>query len=165
MILAVAGHRPKSLGGYSALALSALNNFALTVLKQHRPDYLMIGMALGWDTACANAAVEMGIKFTAAVPFEGHGSNWSAEQRAHYSFLLDKAFDVHLVSEGGYSLDKLLRRNEFCVDQAHAVLALWNGDHAGGTAYAVRYAGRTGKPVFNAWDEWLQFSAEPRHAG
>lgn len=161
MILAVTGHRPERLGGYGGDATSKLNNFALRVLKKHRPDYLMIGMALGWDTACANAALDLGIKFTAAVPFRGQERRWHADDRAHYNYLLSRAFDVHIVSDGGYSHDKLLKRNRFMVDQAHAVLALWSGERSG-TSHAVGYAVGTGKPVFNAWEEWRQWPERHR---
>lgn len=39
------------------------------------------------------------------------------------------------------------RRNEYMVDKSDLVLAVWNGERAGGTWNTIEYAEKTGKPV------------------
>ena len=39
------------------------------------------------------------------------------------------------------------RRNEYMVDKSDLVLAVWNGERAGGTWNTMAYAEKTGKPV------------------
>ena len=41
----------------------------------------------------------------------------------------------------------MMERNRFLVDHAGLVLAVYNGEPRGGTAFTVRYAQRTGKQV------------------
>lgn len=55
MILAVTGHRPNKLGGYSKQAYRKLVKIAEVNLKKLNPDKVISGMALGWDQALAQA--------------------------------------------------------------------------------------------------------------
>jgi len=115
-------------------------------------------MALGWDQALAQAAVDMKIPFDAAVPFVGQESRWPAESAKRYRSLLSQARNVTVVCDGGYAAWKLQRRNIWMVDHCDAVLALWNGSD-GGTANCVRYADGK-RPVINVWNEWARREVE-----
>ena len=42
-------------------------------LAAHKPDLVISGMAEGWDTLVASAAIELGIPFDAYVPNRGYG--------------------------------------------------------------------------------------------
>jgi hypothetical protein len=68
--LAVTGHRPKDLGGYSDAAFVKLVAFAKNNLGKWQPriEYVITGMAQGWDQAVAQACVELGLPFHAYVP-------------------------------------------------------------------------------------------------
>jgi hypothetical protein len=70
VIIAVTGHRPGKLGGYNADVLSRATLLAAKHLRALDPKEVITGMALGWDTACALAAIRLHIPFTAALPFE-----------------------------------------------------------------------------------------------
>lgn len=152
MILSVTGHRPDKLGGYSPEAAGILFDTAIIVLKKY-PNITQVisGMALGWDTAIAKAAINMGIPFVAAVPFKEQPSKWPEASQVLYFSLLSLAKEVRYVSESGYSAAKMQIRNEWMVDQADKVAALWNGS-IGGTMNCVNYAHKVGKPVDQYWD-------------
>jgi hypothetical protein len=51
------------------------------------------------------------------------------------------------------------------VDRALAdgglLVALWDGEKKGGTWGTVRYAGKVGLDVANAWEDWQRFRADP----
>jgi|SRR5579871_4350333 len=110
-------------------------------------------MAVGCDIAWALAALDLAIPVIAAVPFDGQECRWPEKARLMHAEILARARKVHIVSPGPYAPDKYDRRNEWMVDQATKVVALWSGA-AGGTANCVAYAGRTGKPVENLWPKW-----------
>jgi uncharacterized phage-like protein YoqJ len=158
MIVAATGHRPNKLGGYDDAILGRLVGLADMYLKTTMASAtdVISGMALGWDTAVALAALDIGIPLTAAVPFDGQEDAWPPEARRRYQNIIARATKVHVVSPGGYDIWKLHARNEWMVDNADRMVALWDGGEKGGTAACVRYAEKKGKPVDNLWDTWCR---------
>lgn len=149
-VLAVTGHRPEKLGGHGNHA--RVRRFAEAQLSSIRPALLITGMALGWDTACAEAAVELGIPFLAAVPFPQQPSRWPLPDIRRWRGLLEKAQEVVYVSKE-YSGEAFQRRNIWMVDNSTHLLALWNGS-SGGTRNCWRYAERLGRERENCWKGW-----------
>ncbi|RVC70408.1 DUF1273 family protein [Mesorhizobium sp. M00.F.Ca.ET.038.03.1.1] len=152
MIIAATGHRPPKLGGYSDEVRAALRALAVSYLTIERPARAISGMALGWDEAFAEGATDLGIPFIAAVPFEGHDSRWPPESRRRFARLVSKAAEVHIVSDipGARAMQQ---RNEWMVDRADKLCALWDGTF-GGTFNCLRYAKKIGRPVENLWSQW-----------
>lgn len=155
MIIAGTGHRPDKLGGYTDRVFDRVVLLAEHELKRIRPEAVISGMALGWDQALAQAAVNLKIAFHAYVPFRGQQSRWPRESQARYNSLMQKANEVEIICEGDYASWKMGRRNEAMVDDSDAVLALWNGT-SGGTANCVYYAKRQRKPLYNCWDTYVK---------
>ncbi|RWF33787.1 MAG: DUF1273 family protein [Mesorhizobium sp.] len=152
LIVAGTGHRPPKLGGYGDEVRTALSNLAVAYLTKEQPKTAISGMALGWDEAVATAAVELGIPYIAAVPFEGHDSRWPPESRRRLAWLLSKASEIHVVSDipGNRAMQQ---RNEWMVDRAHKMCALWDGSW-GGTFNCLQYAKKVRRPVDNLWPRW-----------
>ena len=151
-VLAATGHRPDKLGGYGDDVSRRLQRLAFGYLQQERPERVIVGMALGWDQAVAEAALELGIPFTAAIPFEGQERRWPPESRGRYARLIEHAAAVEIVCD--YPGAKAMqRRNEWMVDRADKILALWDGSW-GGTFNCVQYARRVGRPIDNLWRAW-----------
>jgi len=144
--IAFTGHRPDDLGGYNESnpvrdTLKVQLRQVLLQYKVEHPDLLCIsGMALGFDQWAAEVCVELGIPFTAAIPFVGFDSIWSAEQRDKYNRLRVQALNVHFVCSGGYEAWKMQKRNEWMVDHCDVLVAAWNGEQIGGTWNTVKYA-------------------------
>lgn len=105
------------------------------------------GMALGVDQWAAEICVELGVPFTAAVPFVGQESRWPEESQRRYQLLLQKAYNVVVVSPGGYHPWKMQARNEWMVDRCDLLVAFWDGS-GGGTANCVEYAQRVGRQIW-----------------
>lgn len=105
------------------------------------------GMALGVDQWAAEICVELDIPFTAAVPFDDHGSNWPLESQANYCDLLAKARHVQVISPGPYAHWKMQARNKWMVNECEVLLAVWDGS-SGGTANCVRYAQQVGRQIW-----------------
>ena len=148
LVVAVTGHRPDKLGGYKVpnelydLVIAGL----VKAFEQYRPAYVLTGMALGVDQWAADICLGMGIPFVAAVPFDDQDKIWPPHSKAKYQWLLTKAYQVTRVNMGPYSPQKMQARNQWMVNSAHLVIAVWNGT-AGGTANCVGYATERKKQI------------------
>ncbi len=156
-ILAATGHRPDKLLGYSTKAANTLCKFAISYLEEKLAEnqdiHLISGMALGWDTAWAKAALELDIPVTLAIPFVGQEKWWFKSSQDEYTSLLDKVptRQVVVVSPGGYAPWKMEVRNRWMVDNCTTLIALFDGT-PGGTMNCITYANKKDKPWINLWD-------------
>ena len=148
------GHRPPKLGGYQIQPV--LVDFAEMTLIKLGATKVISGMALGWDQALAEAAVNLGRPWVAAIPFSGQESKWPQASQDKYHALLAQASDQVLVSQGGYSPQAMQIRNQWMVDNADWVLALWNGSR-GGTYNCIQYASEQDVPIANVYKPWVKF--------
>lgn len=153
MIVAGTGHRPDKLLGYSVEAENRLIAFARRNLARLRPSEVVSGMALGWDQALAQAALDLNIPLIAAVPFQGFGTKWPKSSQYRCTAILCCAAEVHIVSQIP-STRALNQRNEWMVNRADEMLALWDGSW-GGTFNCIEYADKRGVPVSNLWGRWI----------
>jgi uncharacterized phage-like protein YoqJ len=103
-------------------------------------------MALGFDQILAAAARDLGIPWTAAIPFPGQHLRWPREQQDEYHRLLESASDIVIVSPSYAGPWVMQTRNEWMVDRCGLLMACWDGS-SGGTANCLRYAGRIGREV------------------
>lgn len=158
MIVAGTGHRPDKLGGYSVEVEDRLTAFARDQLQRVAPSKVISGMALGWDQALAQAALDLGIPLIAAVPFEGFGQKWPKSSQYRCTALLCRAAEVATVSPYPGTA-ALHRRNEWMVDRCDLLLALWDGSW-GGTFNCIQYARKVSHPIEFLWDRWAGDSVE-----
>lgn len=155
-VLGVTGHRPDKLGGYDEEVFDRLCIFAKQELARLAPQYVITGMAIGWDQAVAIAAKKLGIPYIAYIPFVGQESRWPDYAQERYQALMKKAFKVENCGGHGYHPSKMFARNERIVNDSDVVLCLWNGT-SGGTANCVDYANRQDVPLINCWDNFDKF--------
>jgi uncharacterized phage-like protein YoqJ len=143
MIVSITGHRPnnKNMGGYN-LPNPKYIYICQQIDKQLRglkPDKIISGMALGVDQWAANIAIKLGIPFIAAVPFIGQEKKWPEKSQRAYNSLLRKAADIVVISDSGYTAQKMQIRNKWMVDQCDLLLGVFDGS-SGGTANCIEYA-------------------------
>lgn len=161
LIVSATGHRPQHLKGFSKEAVAHYVDVAEKMLKILEPREFITGMALGWDMACAQACVNLGISFTAAVPFIGQESRWPQESKDTYNDLLAKSDRLMVVSPGGYESWKMLARNKWMNQNADAVASLYDVTKpTGGTAHCIRDALQRGKVIYNTWGIYSGVSDE-----
>lgn len=162
MILAGTGHRPNKLGGYGKANNDKLISFAEKAIVEFGATQIISGMALGWDCALAQAALNQNIKVIAAVPFKGQEKVWPQESKNNYWRILDEieaaGGEMYVVCEGGYDPFKMQLRNQWMIDKCDKVLALWN-ESPGGTANAVDYAQKQKKEIINLWKRWVLYNS------
>lgn len=157
MIIAGTGHRPNKLGGYSLNIRLKLKYLAKDNLMRYKASKVISGMALGWDTALAEAALELNLPLIAAIPFKGQELRWPKESQDLYNDILSKAREVKYISEEGFSSYKMQIRNEWMVNNCDLILALWNGDLSGGTYNCINYAKAKleSNKIINLWDTFI----------
>lgn len=152
MKICVTGHRPDKLYGYN------LNDSRYKKLFKKFKDLLIedcteaiTGMALGADTLFALAVIKLkqegyDIKLHCAIPCRNHSKNWNNSDQTLYNYILKNADEVKLVSDEDYRPYLMQKRNEYMVDHADKVIAVWDGSK-GGTYNCVKYAEKQDKEI------------------
>lgn len=152
MIVAGTGHRPNKLGGYSPFVFDKLVTIAMEYLESTTPELVISGMALGWDQALAQAAINLNIPLMAAIPCLNQESKWPLGSQLFYKSILSKAESIVWVSEEPYTKKCMNERNKFMVDHCNLVLAMYDGTK-GGTHNCIEYAKSKDKQIINLFDK------------
>lgn len=165
MLVVATGHRPQSLpGGFKNRELhQRIKKWINRKFLESQADYAISGMAIGMDQWFAEECIALNIPFTAALPFEGQENKWPPRSQEHYRWLLSKATKIVYVDrEPGYISDsvspgvyhpyKMLKRNEWMVDQlkeGDKIFSLFKGGEKGGTYQCLKYAKRVCSGVYH----------------
>lgn len=167
--IAGTGHRPNRLGGYAVQP--RLTDLARAALERYQPQRVASGMALGWDQALAQAALDLGIPLIALVPFDGFDRRWPTQAQRALHTLLERATERHVITTtpvGSYreAARALHLRNDALLDAAQSdahglLLALWNGAQDGGTYGAIVKARKRGVRIVNLWRSWRAYAQRP----
>lgn len=152
MTIAGTGHRPNKLGGYSQEAFDDLKIIARMYLESEKIISKVIsGMAIGWDQALAQAAIDANIPLVAAIPFQGQESVWNDSSKEYYQYLLENSSEIVYVSSGEFSNEKMQIRNRWMVNNCDLLVAMWNGDTSGGTYNCIQYAKSQKRRIINLY--------------
>jgi len=149
--IAFTGHRPKDLEGATYMqfrdALDALGTSVRTDLR------FVVGGALGVDHWAALYARDHSIPYTIILPFppEVMGKFWGEADRRALLSDIDHSEELQIVNHIVYDVRGYNKRNEWMVNMAQVVFAVWTGKRTGGTANCIRYAKEQGVPVWNLW--------------
>ncbi len=154
--VAFTGHRPEKLGGYrpgnptEVRIRTVLKEIVARAIAKGYTRFIS-GGALGVDQWAAEAVLAArkehpGLELVIAVPFEGQEALWNAGDRERYQRILESADAVRIICGGRPAAWKYQKRNEWMVDNADVLVAVWDGSR-GGTANCVRYAVRKGIPI------------------
>lgn len=154
-IICGTGHRPNKLGGYGDDVRQKLIQLAEYSLRRIEPALVISGMALGWDQALAQAAINLKIPFDAYIPCAAQDSKWPESSKIQYNALLAKAKGILYVTVDTYTPECMQLRNVAMVDASDLVIALWDGTN-GGTHNCLKYAKSINKPMLNTWERWTK---------
>lgn len=156
MFCCFTGHRPQSLLNdcENSEYIKNLKNVIAKQIDNAVNDGFFdfyTGMAQGTDTFAAEEVLKRAendkrIKLHAAIPCEMQANSWSETDKARYREILDRCESITYVSRHYYR-GCMQQRNKFMVDNSERVIAVWNGENTGGTAFTVKYASRKGKEI------------------
>lgn len=147
--LMVTGHRPnKLIGGYNYKSEfnMILRNELYRYISESNCNHFISGGALGVDQMFALEVIHFkkdnpGINITLeiAVPCHKHSSKWLPKSVEIYEYILKNADKVTLVTDADYFPKLMQIRNEYMVNNATYILAVWDGT-SGGTKNCIDYA-------------------------
>ena len=153
LAVAATGHRWEKLGVKRSFATDLrLRDVAGAFLEQLQPDEAITGMALGWDTAWAHAALRLKIPLVAAIPgsVREQTGAWLYSDLSQHGHILRQCARVVVIGEGYAFARAADLRNRYMVDNAQIVCAMM-GDPSSGSGKCVAYAESRGVPVVNLW--------------
>lgn len=134
VIICITGHSPQKLWGYklSDPKYIRLKEMYKEMLLQHKCTEAVSGVALGADMLFALAVLELKeeghkIKLHCAIPCKDYPSRWPDASASIYKNILSSADKITHVSYKPYTLSLIQKRNEFMVDYANIVFAVWDG--------------------------------------
>lgn len=146
MKIAITGHRPGKLYGYSLSdpKYTILKEKLKMILKKYKATTAYTGMALGTDMIFANAVLDLkkegvDIRLVAVLPCVNQDKKWSKKDQKRYNEILQAADEVILLSEAEYSPELMRIRNRWLVDHADMLIAVWDGSSSG-TSNCIQYA-------------------------
>jgi uncharacterized phage-like protein YoqJ len=139
MIVSFTGHRPERLPHDAAIRMDATMGWL-----QHTYStslHVVAGMAQGWDTLAARAAIKFKVPFTAAIPWKGHGQGWPREHLDAFRELCMQAERAVIVCDTDeYRPWVYQKRDEWMVDNSAVLITAWDGIREGGTWNTIQYA-------------------------
>jgi len=153
LVVAGTGHRWQRLDiPRTPAAESRLVAIARAFLEPLNPDRVISGLALGWDTALAMAAVQLHLPLECCMPGKRgqQESRWDWGDQGTHEWLVRQSV-AHSWIGAEYPFPKAcVERDLYMVHRASLMVALWNGQPSG-TGTTVRAADRKGIPVVNLW--------------
>ena len=143
------GHRPEKLTVPESIVKRELEKEIRLAIADDMTVFIS-GMARGVDLWAAEIVLKIrtegqGIKLLCACPFDGFENSWGVTAKEQYRSILEKADLVRFISPK-YTRSCFQIRNEWMVDHAALVIAVFNGTPSG-TKNTVDYAKRVGIPV------------------
>lgn len=148
MILGVSGHREL------IKPTEEIYEQFLYEVDWMKPKAILSGLAVGFDSIVAQAAIDLNIPLWAAIPFPDQHKLWSPEQKKKYEFFLSKAQNVY-VANNTFSNWAYHKRNRHIVDTSHNLI-VWLTEVKGGTFKTVEYANQKNKCVINLAEKLLK---------
>lgn len=149
--VAFAGHRT-----YRGEADEELRGIVARLYNEGYRRFLC-GMAWGFDLAAGEAVVDLkqtysDVELIAALPYEGFYRLFHAEDAEQYRRVADAADGIVVAGESEGKVAYRMR-NDYLVDNSSVLVAWFDGQPRGGTAYTVRRARRKGVRVENLYPQ------------
>lgn len=143
------GHRPEKLERSEA-EITALLESAIRAAVDDGFVTFLSGMARGVDIWAAEIVLRLRdegepVRLICASPFAGFEANWPRDWQERYHSILKSADLVKFICPS-YSRSCFRQRNEWMVEHAARVIAVFNGAR-GGTKSTIDYAAARGVPV------------------
>lgn len=159
-ICCLTGHRPKGFP-WNYYDTKCINHQVyLKELRKHiikliddGYNYFISGMAIGADIDFAEICEDLrdncgyAILIEGAIPCPNQTARWSATDKNRYAEIYKKLDKITLVSDK-CTQSCFQKRNEYMIDRAEHVIAIWNTEQKGGTWNSLRYAYRRKKEIW-----------------
>ncbi len=156
--VAFTGHRPESLpfgrdlnqGHFEEFQVILWNEISRRMDEGY--DTFYCGGARGIDLLCGEIVLaermtrHPDVKLICAIPYKEQAERWGWMWKQRYYDVLRGADSIKQICDG-YQWECFHIRNRYMVDSCDLLIAVYNGQEKGGTAYTVNYAMKQGKEV------------------
>ena len=114
----------------------------MQLIEQEGVRHFISGMAIGVDMYAAEIVLELKAEYPfitleAAIPCETQAAKWSEPLRDRY-YKIAELCDHETMLQKQYTSDCMQKRNQYMVNHADILLAVWDGSSSG-TGSTVRY--------------------------
>ena len=143
---AFTGHRPKGLGypesDERCTALKqCIHSLIVRMIEEEGVTHFISGMAQGVDLYAAEIVLELKeqypqITLECAIPYERQAVRWPAALRERY-FSIASRCDKETMLQRQYTRDCMKKRNQYMVDCADVVLAVWYAKEKGKIVWRI----------------------------
>lgn len=104
----------------------------------------LCGMALGFDTMCADIVLKLKeknnfIKLIGVIPCKSQSKLWQEKDKQHYDKILNQLDEKIFIYEKYIGKKCMIERNKFMVDNSSCLLSV-KIDYQGGTKFTIDYA-------------------------
>ena len=142
-IVSITGHRPERIPNMKIVEDALAHAF-----KEWEVKKVIQGMAAGVDLLAARTAYRMDIPFIAARPWAGHMARKADEY--DYMMAINNAIQVVNVDPSVKYAGPWVyqERNEWMVNNAAFVIAVWDGERRGGTFNCIKYANEQDRNIW-----------------
>ena len=127
----------------------AIVNRICSLLEEHEPHHLYIGMAEGFDEFACHAAIKTGIPFTACIPSPGYGeyywrdhSQTKTDRFLRFKQLVTMAREVVYVCDSHKGGRANLNRNLYMIERSQLLISYKADFPSMGTQHALRQGRR-----------------------
>lgn len=131
--------------------LLRLEYFIERAITCNKTQRFICGSALGADADCAETVIRLRNKYPyvhleIAEACEKYGESYAPKNKSRYLAIISQADSVYNACKQ-YTPWCMARRNQYMVDNANILIAIWNGEEKGGTFNTVKYALKKGLPI------------------
>lgn len=151
------GYRPQKLSFGSdenapeAIRLKSILRSEIQKLIDKHYVYFQTGAAMGVDMMCAEIVLELmetnpKVMLFAIIPCKNQCAAWDEKSVARYKSIMQRVSGSYLVSDSEYYNGCMQKRNQYLVDTADVLLAVYDGAK-GGTANTIEYAKKQGRKI------------------
>lgn len=143
------GHRPQKLNRLETAIKADLEEEIKASIRNGFVTFIT-GMAYGVDIWAGEIVIRLRqsdprIKLIASIPYPGFEDRWSIDWKQRFKHILEEADLVRYICPS-YRSSAFQKRNEWMVDHASKVIAVFNGNPSG-TKNTIDYAKKQGVPV------------------
>ncbi len=133
------------------IAMKVELRFEIEKAIQRGYKTFLCGMALGFDTICAETVLDLkekydNIKIIGALPCKTQDRNWTNKNKERYRNLLARLDGVRCLYDDYIGRECMFERNRYMVNNSSLMIALFN-EVTGGTKSTIDYAKRQGLEI------------------
>lgn len=150
--IAVFGHSPDAFSDVKAL-INDIDNAIAIIKRQHgqKKDFkFLLNCEPGANQWFCNALMEQAIPYEVYLssPPDETSKYWSEEQQERFLWQLSGSSAIHVFGVDN-THEFRIKRDKKAIDDSQWVLVFWNKKHQGSTYFAMEYALKNNKIVYN----------------